>query len=127
VRSERLIERLFGGMQPDEAMIEGVRAARRAGARTGLLSNSWSVDHYDRALLAELFDAAVISGEVGLRKPAPPIYALAAGRLGLAPEACVFVDDLPGNLKPARAIGMATVLHRGNAEATLAEVRALLR
>ena len=69
----------------------------------------------------------MISSEVGLRKPDPAIYELAAERLGLAAAACVFVDDLPGNLKPARALGMATVLHRGNAAATLAEVRALLR
>ena len=60
-------------------------------------------------MLAELFDAWVISGEVGLRKPDPAIYELAAERLGLPPDACVFVDDLPGNLKPALALGMATV------------------
>lgn len=125
VESEKLIDRLFGGMRPDAEMIDGVRAARRAGIRTGLLSNSWSVRHYDRALLAELFDAAVISGEVGIRKPDPAIYALAAERLGLAPADCVFVDDLPGNLKPARAIGMATVHHR-SAERTLAELEPLL-
>jgi putative hydrolase of the HAD superfamily len=41
VQSERLIERLFGGMQPDAAMIDGVRSARAAGTRTALLSNSW--------------------------------------------------------------------------------------
>jgi putative hydrolase of the HAD superfamily len=68
----------------------------------------------------------VISSEVGLRKPDPAIYELAAARLGLPAEACVFVDDLPGNLKPARTLGMATVLHRGDARSTLAEVRALL-
>ena len=128
VESERLIDRLFGGMAPDEAMLDGVRVARRAGVRTGLLSNSWgAATAYDAALLEELFDAWVISSEVGLRKPDPAIYELAADRLGLPPERCVFVDDLPGNLKPARAIGMATVLHRGDAEATLAEVDALLR
>jgi putative hydrolase of the HAD superfamily len=128
VESERLIERLFGGMAPDEAMLEGVRAARRDGVRTGLLSNSWgAATTYDPALLDELFDACVISSEVGLRKPDPAIYELAAERLGLPPAACVFVDDLPGNLKPARALGMATVLHRGDAAATLAEAGALLR
>jgi putative hydrolase of the HAD superfamily len=122
VESERLIDRLFGGMEPDEAMIDGVRAARAAGVRTGMLSNSWGDDRYDREQLAQLFDAWVISGEVGIRKPDPAIYALAAERLRLPPEACVFVDDLPGNLKPARAIGMATVAHRGDAAATLADV-----
>jgi putative hydrolase of the HAD superfamily len=127
VSSERLIERLFGGMEPDAAMLDGVRAVRRTGVRTGLLSNSWgAATTYDLELLEELFDAWVISSEVGMRKPDPAIYELAAERLGLPPAACVFVDDLPGNLKPARALGMATVLHRGDAHATLAEVRALL-
>ena len=121
VEPERLIDRLFGGMQPDHAMLDGVRAARRAGVRTAMLSNSWGDDRYDRAQLAELFDAWVISGEVGLRKPDPAIYELVAERLGLPPDACVFVDDLPGNLKPARALGMATIVHRGDAAATLAE------
>ena len=122
VESEKLIDRLFGGMEPDEGMIAGVRAARAAGVRTGMLSNSWGDERYPREQLAELFDAWVISAEVGMRKPDPEIYALAAERLGLPPEQCVFVDDLPGNLKPARAIGMATVVHRGNAAQPLAEV-----
>jgi epoxide hydrolase-like predicted phosphatase len=126
VAPEGLIDRLFGGMQPDDAMLDGVRAARRAGVRTAMLSNSWGDDRYDRAQLEELFDAWVISGEVGLRKPDPAIYSLAAERLGLAPDACVFVDDLPGNLKPAAALGMATVLHRGDARATLKRAGALL-
>jgi putative hydrolase of the HAD superfamily len=128
VSSERLIGRLFGAMAPDEAMLDGVRAVRASGIRTGLLSNSWGdALAYDDALLDELFDSWVISSQVGLRKPDPAIYELVAERLGLPPAVCVFVDDLPGNLKPARALGMATVLHRGDAQATLAEVRALLR
>ena len=67
----------------------------------------------------------MISSEIGIRKPAPEIYALAAERLGRAAERCVFVDDLPGNLKPARALGMATVLHREPAQ-TIAELEGLL-
>jgi putative hydrolase of the HAD superfamily len=126
VSSEQLIDRLFGGMEPDEAMVDGVRAARDAGVRTAMLSNSWGEDRYDRAQLGELFDVLVISGEVGIRKPDPAIYELAAERLGLAPADCVFVDDLPGNLKPARALGMATVVHRGDAATTLAELSDLL-
>jgi epoxide hydrolase-like predicted phosphatase len=116
-----LISRLFARMQPDERMFDGVAAAKRAGVRTGLVSNSWGEEGYDRSRFAELFDAVVISGEIGIRKPAPEIYALAAERLGRAPERCVFVDDLAGNLKPAREIGMATVLHR-DADTTLAEL-----
>jgi putative hydrolase of the HAD superfamily len=120
-----LIARLFARMRPDERMFDGIAAARRAGVRTGLVSNSWGEEGYDRTRFAELFDAVVISGEIGIRKPAPEIYALAAERLERPPERCVFVDDLPGNLKPAAALGMATVLHR-DAGATIPRLEALL-
>lgn len=126
VEAEGLVDRLFAGMEPNVEMIEGVRAARRAGVRTGMLSNSWGDERYDRAQLAELFDAWVISAEVGLRKPDPAIYELAAERLGLAPPECVFIDDLGGNLKPAAALGMATVLHGGDTDATLRRAGTLL-
>jgi epoxide hydrolase-like predicted phosphatase len=125
VDADGLIDRLFAGMQPDEPMVEAVAAARRQGVRTGLLSNSWGDDRYDRTRFAELFDAVVISSEVGLRKPDPEIYALACERLGLPPERCVFVDDLGGNLKPAAAIGIATVKHT-DAATTIAELEDLL-
>ena len=92
-------------------MHDAVRRARAAGIRTGLISNSWGTSMYDRTLLAELFDGVVISGEAGIRKPAPEIYAMGARAIALPPAACVFVDDLPFNLAPARDLGMATVRH----------------
>jgi beta-phosphoglucomutase-like phosphatase (HAD superfamily) len=85
------------------------------------------LDVPSRRLLQRMFGGMEPDSEVGLRKPDPAIYELAAERLGLPPAGCVYVDDLGGNLKPARALGMATVLHRSDANATLAEVRALLR
>jgi epoxide hydrolase-like predicted phosphatase len=127
VSSDGLLRRMFGGMRPDAALIEGMREIRGRGIRMALVSNSvGDASVYDRALMGELFDAAVISSDVGLRKPDPAIYELTAERLGLPPAACVLVDDIGGNLKPAAALGMATVLHRGDAAATLAEIRALL-
>jgi epoxide hydrolase-like predicted phosphatase len=120
-----LIDRLFAGMRPDEAMLDAVRTAKRAGVRTGLISNSWGHGRYDRTQFPDLFDATVISGEVGLRKPEPRIYAMGAEAIGLPAADCVFVDDLPGNLKPARALGMATV-HHVSAERTVPELERLL-
>lgn len=120
-----LIDRLFAGSAADAEMIAGVRRARAGGIRTGLVSNSWGTRRYPQELLAELFDGVVISGEVGIRKPAPEIYALGAERIGLEPAACVFVDDLPFNLTPAAELGMATVHHRTAAE-TLSELERLL-
>jgi putative hydrolase of the HAD superfamily len=125
VAAPGLIDRMFAGSEPDEQMLEAVRRARAAGIRTGLVSNSWGTRRYPRALLADLFDGVVISGEVGIRKPAPEIYRLGAERIGLEPEACVFVDDLPFNLSPAAELGMATVHHRATEE-TIAQLERFL-
>jgi epoxide hydrolase-like predicted phosphatase len=124
-RPDGLIDRLFAGMRADDAMLDAVRAAKRAGVRTGLISNSWGHGRYDRSQFPDLFDGVVISGEVGLRKPDPRIYALGAEAVDLPPEVCVFVDDLRGNLKPARELGMATV-HHVSAHETIRELEELL-
>ena len=124
VSGDGLIDRLFAGIRPEPAVIDAVAAARRQGVRCGLLSNSWG-HRYDRSRWEELFDATVISGEIGMRKPDPEIYALAAERLGLPPQEIVFVDDIQHNLPPAEAIGMATV-HHTTAEKTVTELESLL-
>jgi epoxide hydrolase-like predicted phosphatase len=124
-RHEGLVDRLFAGMQPDEPMFEAVRRARAAGLRTGLVSNSWGRGRYDRDSFPELFDAVVISGEVGLHKPQPQIFALAAERVERDPSQCVFVDDLRENCEGAEAVGMTAVLHRSTDD-TLARLEQLL-
>src|SRR5271163_3197709 len=111
-RHEGLIGRLFAGSGLDEAMVGAVRAIRAAGIHTGLISNSWGTNSYPRPLLAELFEGIVISGEIGIRKPAPRIYELGAEAIGVPPSQCVFVDDLPFNLTPAAELGMRTIRHR---------------
>jgi len=121
---EGLIDSMFAGMEPDQAMVDACREIRAAGVLTGLVSNSWSTDHYDRKLLAELFDVAVISAEVHMHKPQPEIYRLAAERLGVKTEECVFVDDLQENCEGAEAVGMTAVRHRNAAE-TIARLREL--
>jgi epoxide hydrolase-like predicted phosphatase len=125
VSAPGLIDRLFAASHFDEEMLAAVLRARRSGVRTGLISNSWGTRRYDRQLLDELFDGLVISGEEGMRKPAREIYELGAERIGLGPAQCVFVDDLPFNLKPASELGMATV-HHTSARQTIPELEQLL-
>jgi putative hydrolase of the HAD superfamily len=122
--TEGLIERMFAAVGPDEDVIAAVRSARNAGVRTGLISNSWGTPIYDPDALEGMFDEIVISGDVGLHKPQPEIYKLAADRLGVAPEECVFVDDLRENVRGAEEVGMAAVLHRETA-ATVARLEEL--
>jgi epoxide hydrolase-like predicted phosphatase len=119
------VDRMFAGSAPDARMLGAVKAARDAGIKTGLISNSWGVDRYPRQLMDDLFDGVVISGVVGIRKPAPEIYAMGAEAVGLPPEECVFVDDLGFNLKPAKELGMATVLHTDAAQ-TIVQLEDLL-
>jgi putative hydrolase of the HAD superfamily len=123
--SDGLIDGLFAGVVPDEAMVDAVRRARRAGVRTALVSNSWGVQRYPHDMFEELFDGVVISGEEGIRKPAPRMYELGARRAGVAAELCVYVDDLPFNLTPAQELGMATV-HHTDADTTIPELERLL-
>ena len=124
-RTEGMVERLFAGVGPDERMIEAVRRTRAAGIPTGLISNSWGRTTYDQQLIEELFDEAVISGDVGLHKPEPEIFHLGAERIGVAPSECVFVDDLRENCEGAEAVGMTAILHRG-ADSTVPEMERLL-
>lgn len=120
-----LIDGLFAGGVADERMQSAVAQAREQGIRTGLISNSWGTRRYDRALLKRLFDGVVISGEIGVRKPTPEIYARGAEAISLPPSECVFVDDLPFNLPPAQELGMTTV-HHTETDTTIAELQRLL-
>lgn len=118
-----LLRRMFAAMAPVPAMYVLLRSLRQAGVRTGMLSNSWGND-YPRELFTDVFDAVVISSEVGMRKPERRIFVHALARLGLTPRECVFVDDIEANVTAARALGMIGLHHR-DAETTAAAVRDL--
>lgn len=116
--------RLFSGVRPEPSMVGAVQAVRQAGSRTALCSNSWGPGGYPREMFDVLFDAVVISGEVGMRKPDPQIYLMAASKLGLSPEECVFVDDFQVNVAGAEAVGMKGV-HHSTPDRTIGELRDL--
>jgi putative hydrolase of the HAD superfamily len=104
---------VFGrGMVASAAMADAVRQIRDAGYKTALLTN---ISREGEALfrdlfpVEELFDVVVDSSKVGLRKPDPEIYRLTCTRLGVAPERCVFIDDLLCNVEAADALGMRTI------------------
>ena len=72
-----------------------------------------------------IFDEVVESSKVGVRKPEPAFYEHACKALAVEPAQAVFLDDLGINLKPARAMGMATI-KVGDPEQALDELEALL-
>lgn len=124
VSPEGLLDRLFvgGADSLDLAMHEAVEQFRAAGVRTALLSNSWGPERYDRSRWESMFDAVVLSCDHGVRKPDRAIYEIALQEIGLPAPECVFVDDIGGNLKPARAMGMTTVRHT-DADSTISELQ----
>ncbi len=125
VAAEGLLQRMFAASVTVPAMYDLIRALRGGGLRTAMLSNSWGCDEYPRADFPGLFDAVVISGEVGMRKPEEGIFLHAAQALGLAPAECVFIDDMEANVAAAVGCGMTGVLHT-EAESTVAVLHDLL-
>jgi putative hydrolase of the HAD superfamily len=125
VTTQGILRRMFAASTSEPAMYDMIRAVRGAGFRTGLLSNSWGCDEYPRADFPGLFDAVVISGECGMRKPEPAIFLHAAKCIGLRPEQCVFIDDMEPNVAAAAACGM-TGVHHTEAAQTVAAVQELL-
>jgi epoxide hydrolase-like predicted phosphatase len=123
----RLRALYFERLEPNGAMIDFVRDLRGRGVRAALLTNN--VREWEplwRAKLPEvdeLFEVVVDSAFVGLRKPDPAIFRLTLERLGgVAPERCVFLDDLDVNCAAAHELGMAAVRFE-SAEQAILEVK----
>jgi epoxide hydrolase-like predicted phosphatase len=110
VEPRRLLSRMFSRFEHAPDMAGLVRRARKAGIRTALLSNSWG-DQYLRWGWADMFDAVVISGEVGMRKPERRIFDYTLRQLDLDASSCVFVDDHDRNVRTAVDMGMVGILH----------------
>ena len=89
------------------------QACRQSGLRIAVASSA------DRAKVAanlqkielpiEMWDAVVAGENVVHKKPAPDIFLSAAQALGLAPEACVVVEDAVNGIQAAKEAGMRCV------------------
>jgi putative hydrolase of the HAD superfamily len=109
----------------DRPLLTAVVRAKTHGLRTAVLSNAEGLEADTlQQELRDHFDAVVLSGLVGFGKPDLRIYLLTAERLGLTPEQCVFVDDLPTNVQAAVRAGMVGIHHQ-DVDTTLDELTAL--
>lgn len=113
-----------------EDVVEAVRAIRRGGHLTALVTNNvLELRDLWRPLipLEELFDAVVDSCEVGMRKPNPRIFELALEILGgVDPEEAVFLDDYEGNVVAAERLGMRAILVGADHRPAFEELAGLL-
>ena len=129
----KVIELISGQVRPE--MVEALQRVRQR-YRIACITNNMPAGHGPSmtrsadtaaqvAQIMTLFEHVVESSKLNMRKPDPRIYRHACDLLGVAPEACVYLDDLGINLKPARAMGMATI-KVVSAEQAIADLTALL-
>jgi putative hydrolase of the HAD superfamily len=128
IAPDNLMGRIFADLRPETSVIAAAAAARRAGVKVGILSNSvgltpWNL--YDGYEVDELYDAVVLSELHGTRKPEREIFRLVLDQLGLTAEECVFVDDTEQHLPPAAELGFTTV-HAVEPARTVAALEHLL-
>ena len=128
VRGRDVLPLLQGDLRPE--MIEALKRIK-AQFKTGCITNNLPANAIGsmtgRSLyVAEvmvLFDHVIESAKIGLRKPDPRIYKMMVETLKVDPKACVYLDDLGVNLKPAREMGMTTIKVASGAQA-IAELEA---
>jgi putative hydrolase of the HAD superfamily len=114
VRGRDVLPLLSGTLRPE--MVQALRIIKQ-NHKTGCITNNLPANAIGSAsgrtlYVAEvmaLFDHVIESAKIGLRKPDPKIYRMMTDALGVDPKACVYLDDLGVNLKPAREMGMATI------------------
>ncbi len=98
----------FGGV--DKGLIAIVKRLRDRGMKTGIISNvGHDVVRHALGEDATLFDTYILSADTGYIKPDPQVYHLALDELELEPEECVFIDDIPRNVRGAEAVGMKAI------------------
>ncbi len=104
---------LQGALRPSMVKaLEIISAKTKTGCITNNVksdekSSSWRSSEIERVM--GLFHHVIESSKVGVRKPDPRIYAMMVEALKVDPKACVYLDDLGINLKPARDLGMTTI------------------
>jgi putative hydrolase of the HAD superfamily len=121
-------ERYFRHLQPNERLIDYMRGLRERGYKLAICTNNvreWEARWRAMLPVDEIFDVVVDSAFVGSRKPEPRIYEITLERLGTAPAATLFVDDVEINCQAARELGM-TAVHFRTTEQAIEEIAAAL-
>ena len=102
-------EMVGGPIAGSVALLDRLKAAGRP---LYALTN-WSAEKFvharERLAFLDNFDGIVVSGEVGMIKPDPAIFAHLCVRFGLDPGAAVLIDDSPANVAAAEAFGLGAI------------------
>lgn len=109
--------------QVNYPMLELLAEYRKSGKyKTGLLSNvsrEWMGEFLPIFESMQVFDATILSGDVGLIKPYPKIYKLMIDKMGFEPSECLMIDDRAANIEGAKAAGMQGIVFKSFEQAKL--------
>lgn len=122
-------ERYFRHLEPNQRVIDYMRGLADRGYKLAICTNNvreWEARWRAMLPVDEIFDVVVDSAFVGARKPEPRIYEITLERLGTAPEATLFIDDVEINCQAAQELGMAAIHFRSTDQAIEA-IEAALR
>ncbi|MEP7205098.1 MAG: HAD family phosphatase [Candidatus Saccharibacteria bacterium] len=111
--AETIDDRYWATSLRNESAIEWLRQLKSSGYKIGLLSNvgrGWLDDFLPADERRGLIDAEVLSGDVGMVKPALEMFEMAAQRLEVEPSECIMIDDLLTNIDAAERVGMRGVI-----------------
>jgi 2-haloacid dehalogenase len=104
-------EEMIGGV--DSGSVEVLRAVREAGMPCYALTNMEAETYplrLERFPFLGWFDGTVVSGQEGVAKPDPAVFARLLGRFGLKPRSTLMIDDTKENLEVASNLGIQTTL-----------------
>jgi len=121
-------ERYFRHLEPNQRLIDYMRALGKRGYRLAICTNNvreWETRWRAMLPVDEIFDVVVDSAFVGARKPERRIYEITLERLGTPPEATLFIDDVEINCQAARELGMQAIHFRSTDQAIEAIEKAL--
>lgn len=127
VSPDNLMGRIFGDLRPEPLLINAAAAARRAGIKVGILSNSVGLapwDLYDGYDLDKLYDVVVISELHQMRKPDSALFEATLKLMDLPADQCVFVDDTAEYVEAAAQLGIEGV-HNKDPKQTVAQLSEL--
>ena len=119
--------RFAAALAATDSLEPAIAALRARSVAVGLLSNTSPHIEYRRHNWDRLFDVVHLSAETGRHKPDPEAYRACLRDLGVGAAETVFVDDDPGNVTAAAALGLTTILHRDVATTAAALERAFGR
>lgn len=117
---------LAGAVRP--AMVAALDRLKAEGFRLGCITNNVPTGHGagmarsddardEMERIFARFEHVIESSKAGVRKPDPRIYLMMCEKLGLAPDACIYLDDLGINCKPAATLGMHAIKVTGGEQA----------